>query len=329
MCALLSSHAAGPAAHRRRGPAVPGERPGRHHDPLLSPATRAAFPRSWSAGAALAIAAAVPRARPPRPSLAAGAPPSDGGRAWPSLRDLPPLRGPLGLAMAAYQVCYFPRGHSSSGVAAAALLAICSAPLLIAVLAPARPARRAPLPRLVRLSPRNGGRRNRTARGRPARGLDQVTGHFGLGALTLALGRAGVSYAVYAVAAQGAFWAPRSRRSRSPRSTFRTGRGVPRARAAPQRRRPPLARWPRAWPPLPSTLGGGSDRGGLRALHRGTHPRAPPPRAGIRLAARARSPATTLGLVVFRRAPGGGGGQPPARLLLLLALALLTTTARR
>src|SRR5258708_4538100 len=117
-------------------------------------------------------------------------------RAWPSLRDLP-LCAALGLAMAAYQVCYF-RAVTLVGVAAAALLAICSAPLLIAVLAAALLGER--LTSLVRLS--LGMAVAGTALlvvGPP--GLDQVTGHFGLGAL-LALG-AGGSYAGYAVAAQG------------------------------------------------------------------------------------------------------------------------------
>src|SRR6185503_15645768 len=59
--------------------------------------------------------------------------PSAARRAWPALADLP-LCAALGLAMAAHQVCYF-RAVTLVGVAAAALLAICSAPLLIAVLA--------------------------------------------------------------------------------------------------------------------------------------------------------------------------------------------------
>jgi len=117
-------------------------------------------------------------------------------RAWPSPADLP-LCAALGLAMAAYQVCYF-RAVTLVGVATAALLAICSAPLLIAVLATLFLGERlAPLVRLslgmavlgtalLVIGPRE---------------LDQITGHFGRGAL-LALG-AGVSYAVYAVAAKG------------------------------------------------------------------------------------------------------------------------------
>jgi DME family drug/metabolite transporter len=117
-------------------------------------------------------------------------------RAWPSLRDLP-LCAALGLAMAAYQVCYF-RAVTLVGVAAAALLAICSAPLLIAVLAAALLGER--LTSLVRLSLGMAMAGTALLVVGP-RGLDQVTGHFGLGAL-LALG-AGVSYAVYAVAAKG------------------------------------------------------------------------------------------------------------------------------
>ena len=54
-------------------------------------------------------------------------------RRWPSAADLP-LCAALGLAMAAYQVCYF-RAVTLAGVASTALLAICSAPLLIAGLA--------------------------------------------------------------------------------------------------------------------------------------------------------------------------------------------------
>ncbi|HEV3345817.1 MAG TPA: EamA family transporter [Methylomirabilota bacterium] len=117
-------------------------------------------------------------------------------RAWPSPADLP-LCTALGLAMAAYQVCYF-RAVTLVGVATAALLAICSAPLLIAVLATLFLGER--LAPLVRLS------LGMAVVGTALlvigpRGLDQITGHFGLGAL-LALG-AGVSYAVYAVAAKG------------------------------------------------------------------------------------------------------------------------------
>jgi len=122
-------------------------------------------------------------------------------RPWPSVADLP-LCAALGLAMATYQVCYF-RAVTVVGVAAAALLAICSAPLFVAVLAAVFLGER--LTPLVRLS--LGMAVAGTAllvvgpRGLGPEGLDDVAGHFGLGAL-LALG-AGVSYAVYAVAAKG------------------------------------------------------------------------------------------------------------------------------
>ena len=102
----------------------------------------------------------------------------------------------LGLAMAAYQVCYF-RAVTLTGVAVTALVAICSAPLMIALLASLLLRER--LTGMVRASlviavvgtallvvgPRE---------------LDRVSGHSWVGAL-LALG-AGVSYAVYAVAAK-------------------------------------------------------------------------------------------------------------------------------
>ncbi|HKW94780.1 MAG TPA: EamA family transporter [Methylomirabilota bacterium] len=117
-------------------------------------------------------------------------------RPWPAVADLP-LCATLGLAMAAYQVCFF-RAVTLIGVAAAALLAICSAPLIIAILAALFLGERL-LP-LVRLS------LGMAVAGTALlvigpRGLGEIAGHFGLGAL-LALG-AGVSYAVYAVAAKG------------------------------------------------------------------------------------------------------------------------------
>jgi DME family drug/metabolite transporter len=117
-------------------------------------------------------------------------------RPWPSVADLP-LCAALGLAMAAYQVCYF-RAVTLVGVAVAALLAICSAPLLIAVLAAAFLRER--LTPMVRLSLALAVAGTALLVVGP-RGLDDIAGHFGLGAL-LALG-AGVSYAVYAVAAKG------------------------------------------------------------------------------------------------------------------------------
>ncbi len=117
-------------------------------------------------------------------------------RAWPSLADLP-LCAALGLAMAAYQVCYF-RAVTLVGVAPTALLAICSAPLLIAMLAALFLGDR--LTPLVRLSLGVAVAGTALLVVGP-RGFDEIAGRFGLGAL-LALG-AGVSYAVYAVAAKG------------------------------------------------------------------------------------------------------------------------------
>jgi DME family drug/metabolite transporter len=102
----------------------------------------------------------------------------------------------LGLAMAAYQVCYF-RAVTLSGVAVTALLAICTAPLMIALLAAALLGER--LTPIVRLSLGLAvtGTALLVVGPRP---LGALSGHFGAGAL-LALG-AGLSYAVYAVAAK-------------------------------------------------------------------------------------------------------------------------------
>ena len=134
---------------------------------------------------ALAAAwAARPKARPA------------GRRRWPSPTDLP-LCAILGVAMAAYQVCFF-RAVPLAGVAATALLAICSAPLLIAVLAALLLGER--LNRRVRLSLGLAIIGTALLVLGPS-GFDATAGRFGLGAL-LALG-AGVSYAAYTVAAKG------------------------------------------------------------------------------------------------------------------------------
>ena len=99
--------------------------------------------------------------------------------------------------MAAYQVCFF-RAVPLAGVAATALLAICSAPLLIAVLAALLLGER--LNRRVRLSLGLAIIGTALLVLGPS-GFDATAGRFGLGAL-LALG-AGVSYAAYTVAAKG------------------------------------------------------------------------------------------------------------------------------
>jgi len=102
-----------------------------------------------------------------------------------------------GLAMAAYQVCDF-RAVTLTGVAVTALLAICSAPLLIAILAALLLNERLTLAARVALGMAVIGTALLPA---GPRGFDDIAGHFAGGAL-LALG-AGVSYAVYAVAAKG------------------------------------------------------------------------------------------------------------------------------
>ncbi len=233
-------------------------------------------------------------------------------RAWPSLRDLP-LCAALGLAMAAYQVCYF-RAVTLVGVAAAALLAICSAPLLIAVLAAALLGER--LTSLVRLSLGMAVAGTALLVVGP-RGLDQVTGHFGLGAL-LALG-AGVSYAVYAVAAKGllarvtplavaaitfalaaVFLAPALLGEEALLHTLSSG-----------------------WP-LFLYLGVGPTAVAY-ALFTAGLTRVPATAAGI-VSLLEPLTATTLGLVVFGERLGAVG--TAGALLLLLALALLTTARR-
>ena len=120
---------------------------------------------------------------------------SGGNRGWKSGNSLACLG--VGTAMAAYQVCYF-SAVTLTGVAVTALVAICSAPLMIAVLATLfLNERLLPLVRvtlvmavvgtaLLVLGPRRPG---------------ELSGRFALGAL-LALG-AGLSYAVFATTAKG------------------------------------------------------------------------------------------------------------------------------
>ena len=101
--------------------------------------------------------------------------------------------GVVGGAMAAYQLFYF-WAVTLTGVAVAALLAICSAPILIALLAALVLGER--LTATVRLSLVLAVAGTTLLVVGP-RGLGEITGRFGGGAL-LALG-AGLSYAVYAV----------------------------------------------------------------------------------------------------------------------------------
>lgn len=102
----------------------------------------------------------------------------------------------LGLSMAAYQVCYF-RAVTMTGVAVAALLAICSAPLMIALLASVALGER--LTSIVRAALAMAVAGTAMLVVGP-RGIGEISGRFGAGAL-LALG-AGLSYAVYAVTAK-------------------------------------------------------------------------------------------------------------------------------
>ncbi|HSE05419.1 MAG TPA: EamA family transporter [Methylomirabilota bacterium] len=230
-------------------------------------------------------------------------------RRWPSRADLP-LCAALGLAMAAYQVCYF-RAVTLVGVAPAALLAICSAPLLIAVLAA--------LFLEERLTPRVRLSLGMAIAGTALlvvgpRDFGEIAGHVGVGAL-LALG-AGVSYAVYAVAAKGLlarvaplavaaitfalaalFLAPALLGETAPGRAIGSG-----------------------WPLL-LYLGLGPTAGAYALFTVGLG-RVPATGAGI-VALVEPLTATTLGLVVFgeRLGPLGTSGA----LLLLASLALLTT----
>jgi DME family drug/metabolite transporter len=233
-------------------------------------------------------------------------------RPWPSLADLP-LCAALGVAMAAYQVCYF-HAVTLVGVAPAALLAICSAPLLIAVLATLLLGER-PTP-LVRLS------LGMAVAGAALllvgpRGFGEIAGRFGLGAL-LALG-AGVSYAVYAVAAKGLL--ARVTPLAVSASTFALAALLLApallGEAAPGRA---IAT---GWPLL-LYLGLGPTAAAYALFAAGLN-RVPATAAGI-VALLEPLTATTLGLVVFgeRLGPLGVAGA----LLLLAAIALLATVRR-
>ena len=233
-------------------------------------------------------------------------------RTWPRLGDLP-LCATLGLAMAAYQVCYF-RAVTLVGVAAAALLAICSAPLLIAVLAAGFLGER--LTSLVRLSLGMAVAGTALLVVGP-RGLDHVAGRFGLGAL-LALG-AGVSYAVYAVAAKGLL--ARVTPLAVSAITFALAAVflAPVLLAEPAPARALAAGWP-----LLVYLGLGPTAVAY-ALFTAGLTRVPAAAAGI-VSLLEPLTATTLGLLVFGEHLGAVG--VTGALLLLAALALLTTSHR-
>ena len=109
-----------------------------------------------------------------------------GGADWLAL-------GAAAAAMAAYQLCFF-WAVALTGIAVAALLAICSAPILLALLAALTLGER--LTPILRLSLALAVAGTALLVVGP-RGLGEIAGRFGVGAL-LALG-AGLSYAVYAV----------------------------------------------------------------------------------------------------------------------------------
>ncbi len=234
--------------------------------------------------------------------------PHAGRRPWPSPADLP-LCAALGLAMAAYQACFF-RAVTLVGVAAAALLAICSAPLLIAILAALFLGER--LTPLVRLSLGMAVAGTALLVVGP-RGLGEVAGHFGLGPL-LALG-AGVSYAVYAVAAKGLLARVTPLAVSAITFTLAAAFLAPALLVEPAPTRTIAAGWP-----LLLYLGLGPTAIAYALFTAGLN-RVPATAAGI-VSLLESLTATTLGLLVFGERLGTLG--TAGALLLLASLALLT-----
>jgi DME family drug/metabolite transporter len=200
------------------------------------------------------------------------------------------------------------------GVAAAALLAICSAPLLIALLAVLFLGER--LTPLVRRSLGMAVAGTALLVVGP-RGLGEVAGHFGLGAL-LALG-AGVSYAVYAVAAKGLL--ARVTPLAVSAITFALAAAIlaPALLVEPAPTRAMAAGWP-----LLLYLGLGPTAMAYALFTAGLR-RVPATVAGI-VSLLEPLTATTLGLLVFGERLGAIG---TAGALLLLAALTLLTTARK
>jgi DME family drug/metabolite transporter len=255
-----------------------------------------------AAPALLLGATAVARFGAPRPAR----------RGWPARGDLP-LCVALGVAMAAYQVCYF-RAVTLVGVAAAALLAICTAPLLIAVLAA--------LVLGERLTPRVRLSLGMAVAGTALlvvgpRGLGEITGHFGRGAL-LALG-AGVSYAVYAVTAKGLLVRVAPITVSAVTFALAALFLAPALLGEPAPARALQAGWP-----LLLYLGLGPTAVAYALFTAGLG-RVPATAAGI-VSLLEPLTATTLGLLVFGERLGAVG--VTGGLLLLAALALLTTSRR-
>jgi len=219
----------------------------------------------------------------------------------------------LGLSMAAYQVCYF-FAVALTGVAVAALLAICSAPLIIAMLAALvlderiDPVVKASLGMavvgtgLLVIGPRGAG---------------EIAGRFGAGAL-LALG-AGLSYAVYAVAAKRVL----ARAAPLPVAAITFGLAALLLAPALALERAPARDLVRAAPLLlylglgPTAIAYALFTSGLR--------RVPATVAGI-VGLLEPLTAATLGVAVFGESLGAAGAVGAA--LLIAALTLLTTRKR-
>jgi DME family drug/metabolite transporter len=230
-------------------------------------------------------------------------------RTWPSRTDLP-LCAALGVAMAAYQVCYF-RAVALVGVAPAALLAICSAPLIVAALAALFLGER--LTPIVRLSLGMAVAGTALLVVGP-RGFGEIAGRFGLGAL-LALG-AGISYAVYAVAAKGLLARVTPLAVSAITFTLAAGVHAPAVLGEVAPRRALAAGWP-----LLLYLGLGPTAVAYVMFTAGLA-RVPATTAAI-VALLEPLTATALGLVVFGERLGSAG--IAGALLLLAALAVLTT----
>jgi DME family drug/metabolite transporter len=234
------------------------------------------------------------------------------GNAW-ARREFP-LYALLGVAMASYQACYF-SAVTLTGVAVAALLAICSAPLLIAILAALVLGERPPP--MVRLSLGMAVAGTALLTVGP-RGLGQISGHFGLGSL-LALG-AGASYAAYTVTAKGVL-------SRVPPLTVSamtfTLAAVFLAPAL-LGERPPLGAVATAWPLL-LYLGVGPTAVAYVLFTAGLR-RVPATVAGI-VSLLEPLTATTLGVVAFGESLGALGFA--GAILLLTSLGLLVATNQK
>jgi DME family drug/metabolite transporter len=220
--------------------------------------------------------------------------------------------GAAALAMAAYQICFF-WAVSLAGVAVAALLAICSAPILIALLAALALDERLGALTRVSLALAVAGTALLVV---GPRGLDALAGSFGVGAL-LALG-AGLSYAVYAVGTKRLL-------ARVPPlplagATFALAAALvaPALLVAGPIRAPLAATWPLLLylGVVPTALAYVAFTAGLR--------RVPATAAGI-VSLLEPLTATALGVLVFGEALGAAGGA--GALLLLVALALLARAA--